>query len=155
MFQRPLPNYAQAFADLNQTIHAQHARPYHQSQVQYGQRQTHVAEYGRAPPIFVTPPPTPDLVASALYRMQQPLAVIDDLPRAPAALPGRRAAAPNPASVQPISVQQAEGLAFQVEDRTGLNQYGAPPGYMPAKFVDKIPGAWMEGEMKWVPTWDR
>jgi hypothetical protein len=176
-FRKPQPNYQTALSELQQTVQDQYTPP-SQPQLQYAQRQTHVAEYGRVPPT-ITAPPTADITTVDPFRMQQfsrsVLANHQAAPSptwtrniltlhigveaigrgTPAHLPGRRAMAASEQSSLSLT-QQAEDMAFDMNKRTGLNRFGAPYGYMPANFVDKIPGAWdMEGTLKWVPSWMR
>lgn len=176
-FQKPQPNYQTALSELHQTVQDQYAHP-SQSHLQYAQRQTQVAEYGYLPQT-ITPPPNTGITTAAPFCMQQfsrpipanaqpvpcptstwqiviPHTGIELTGRETAAhLHGGRAGAPSEQS--PLSLtQQAEHMAFDMNKRTGLNRFGAPYGYMPANFVDKIPGAWdAEGTLKWVPSWMR
>ena len=62
-----------------------------------------------------------------------------------------------PSEQSPLSlIQHAEDMAFDINKRTGLNRFGASYGYLPANFVDKIPGAWdVGGTLKCMPSWMR
>lgn len=152
--QRPPPNYHNALHTMTRTIQNQYAQP-SQSHVEYGQRQTRLAEYGFPQP-NITPPQTPTqpttgpMIIPSGYEQQ----VATPLSRP------NIATAPAPTSTQPALRQQsitelaeeAEHKAFNINPATGLNDFGMLCGYMPVNVVDRIPGAWdPSGKMLWLP----
>jgi hypothetical protein len=172
--QRPPLNYHNTLQIMTQNIQNQYSQPSH-SHVDYGRRQTHLAEYGLPPP-NITPPITLTPVITELtvtpsasgYKQQQEQQTPPDLwsihVPAPSlsqpspdlraihlAAPSLTQSAPRQRSVNDLA-QVAERMAFNINPATGLNEYGMLSGYMPATVVDMIPGAWdPSGKTLWLP----